>query len=77
MAVVRIADTGMGIPEEDLPKLFDKFYRVGANKKAAKGTGLGLALVKEIVETLHHGQVTVNSEVGKGTTFELRLPVAE
>lgn len=77
MAVVRVTDTGLGIPKEDLPKLFEKFYRVGANKKAAKGTGLGLALVKEIIETLHQGQVAVESEVGKGTTFELRLPIAE
>jgi len=77
MAVVRVADNGLGIPKEDLPKLFEKFHRVDANKKAAKGTGLGLALVKEIIETLHHGQVTVESEVGKGTTFELRLPIAE
>jgi len=77
MAVIRITDSGMGIPSEDLPKLFDKFYRVGANKKAAKGTGLGLALVKEITETLHHGQVNVESEVGQGTTFELKLPIAE
>lgn len=77
MAAIRITDSGMGIPREDLPKLFDKFYRVGANKKAAKGTGLGLALVKEITETLHHGQVNVESEVGQGTTFELRLPIAE
>ena len=67
----------MGIPAEDLPHLFTKFYRVGANKKAAKGTGLGLALVKEIIETLHHGKVTVESAVGKGTTFVLQLPVSE
>ncbi len=77
MVVVKVSDTGMGIPAEDLPRLFEKFYRVGANKKAAKGTGLGLALVKEIIETLHHGQVNVESEVGKGTTFTLQLPVAE
>jgi len=77
MAMVRVSDTGLGIPAEDLPHLFEKFYRVSANKKAAKGTGLGLALVKEIVETLHHGQVVVESTVGKGTTFTVRLPVAE
>ncbi|MBN2584343.1 MAG: hypothetical protein JXL80_14880 [Planctomycetes bacterium] len=77
MAVVKVADTGLGIPKDDLPRLFEKFYRVGANKGAAKGTGLGLALVKEIVETLHHGKVAVESEVGKGTTFILQLPVAE
>lgn len=77
LAVVRVRDNGMGIPAEDLPHLFTKFYRVGANKKAAKGTGLGLALVKEIIETLHHGKVTVESAVGKGTTFVLQLPVSE
>jgi two-component system phosphate regulon sensor histidine kinase PhoR len=77
MAVVKVADTGLGIPKDDLPRLFQKFYRVGANKSAAKGTGLGLALVKEIVETLHHGSVSVESEVGRGTTFILQLPVAE
>ncbi|HOI55562.1 MAG TPA: ATP-binding protein, partial [Phycisphaerae bacterium] len=77
MAVVKVADTGLGIPKDDLPRLFQKFYRVGVNKGAAKGTGLGLALVKEIVETLHHGKVSVESEVGKGTTFVLQLPVAE
>jgi len=77
MATVRVSDTGLGIPAEDLPHLFEKFYRVSANKKAAKGTGLGLALVKEIVETLHHGQIAVESTVGKGTTFTIRLPVAE
>ena len=77
MAQVRVSDTGLGIPSADLPHLFEKFYRVSANKKAAKGTGLGLALVKEIVETLHHGQIAVDSEAGKGTTFTIRLPVAE
>ncbi len=77
LAVIKVSDTGMGIPEGDLPRLFEKFYRVGANKKAAKGTGLGLALVKEIIETLHHGKVIVESEVGKGTIFTLQLPVAE
>jgi len=77
MGVVKIRDTGMGIPKEDLPRLFEKFYRVRANTKAAKGTGLGLALVKEIIETLHHGRVAVESEVGKGTAFTLQLPIAE
>lgn len=77
MAFIRISDTGMGIPADDLPRLFEKFYRVGQNKRAAKGTGLGLALVKEIIETLHHGRVTVESEVKKGTTFTLQLPVVE
>ena len=77
MAFVRVSDNGMGIPAEDVPRLFEKFYRVGQNKRAAKGTGLGLALVKEIIETLHHGRVTVESEVNKGSVFTLELPVVE
>ncbi len=77
MAFIRVSDTGLGIPAEDLPRLFEKFYRVGKNKRAAKGTGLGLALVKEIIETLHHGRVTIESEEGKGSVFTLQLPVAE
>ena len=75
VAVCEIADTGMGIPPEDLPHVFDKFFRVGANKKAAKGTGLGLTLVKHIVETLHDGKLTVASETGKGSSFSFALPV--
>ncbi|MHC4362860.1 MAG: ATP-binding protein, partial [Planctomycetota bacterium] len=55
---------------------FDKFYRVGANNKQAKGTGLGLNLVKQIVEKLHDGRVYVTSEVGVGSTFGFELPLA-
>lgn len=73
---VTVADTGMGIPPEDVGHVFDKFYRVEANKKAAKGTGLGLNLVKQIVETVHEGRVFVTSEVGKGSTFGFELPLA-
>ncbi|MEM6315394.1 MAG: ATP-binding protein, partial [Planctomycetota bacterium] len=63
-----------GIPEEDLPKLFNKFFRVKQNEKAAKGTGLGLALVKHVVEKVHEGKVTVASKVGKGSCFTMELP---
>ena len=73
---VTIADTGMGIPPEDVEHVFDKFYRVEANKKAAKGTGLGLNLVQQIVETVHEGRVFVTSEVGKGSTFGFELPLS-
>lgn len=73
---VTIADTGVGIPPEDLEHIFDKFYRVQANNKCAKGTGLGLNLVKQIVETVHGGQVFVTSTVGKGSTFGIELPLA-
>ncbi len=74
---VGVSDTGVGIPREDLPFLFDKFYRVNNHKKIAKGTGLGLNLVKHIVETVHGGRIRVVSEVGKGSTFVFSLPLAE
>ena len=70
-----ISDTGAGIPPEDLPRIFDKFYRVRANNKLAKGTGLGLTLVKHIIETVHDGKLSVTSEQGKGSTFSFELPV--
>ncbi len=73
---VKVSDTGVGIPVDDINHVFDKFYRVGANKKQAKGTGLGLNLVKQIVEKIHNGRVFVSSEVGKGSTFGFELPLA-
>lgn len=73
--LVEIQDTGVGIPKEDLPRMFQKFFRVEANKGMAKGTGLGLNLVKNIVETVHGGQITLSSEVGKGSTFGMVLPL--
>jgi two-component system phosphate regulon sensor histidine kinase PhoR len=74
---VGVTDTGVGIPADDLPRLFDKFFRVAEHKKMAKGTGLGLNLVKQIVETVHGGKVSVQSEVGKGSTFTFSLPLAD
>jgi two-component system phosphate regulon sensor histidine kinase PhoR len=74
-ATCDISDTGAGIPPEDLPRIFDKFYRVRANNKMAKGTGLGLTLVKHIIETVHDGKLSVTSEQGKGSTFSFELPV--
>jgi len=73
VAVCSVADTGAGIPLEDLPHIFDKFYRVKANKKLANGTGLGLTLVKHIIETVHDGKLSVTSEGGKGSTFAFEL----
>ena len=70
-----VTDTGNGIPADDLPHIFDKFYRVEANNSMAKGTGLGLTLVKHIIETVHEGQVSVISDAGKGSTFSFDLPV--
>ena len=74
-AVLDISDTGVGIPAEDLPHVFDRFYRVDkARSRETGGTGLGLSIVKQIVR-LHAGTVTVASEYGKGTTFTVQLPV--
>ena len=70
-----IRDTGMGIKKENLRKIFDKFYRVHTgNRHDAKGFGLGLAYVRKIVQ-LHKGNINVDSEFGKGTTFTISLPV--
>jgi two-component system phosphate regulon sensor histidine kinase PhoR len=76
VARVFVSDTGVGIPEDEIEHVFDKFYRVGANNKQAKGTGLGLNLVKQIVETVHEGRVFVKSKVGAGSTFGFELPLA-
>lgn len=71
-----VTDTGVGIPEDEIEHVFDKFYRVGANKKQAEGTGLGLNLVKQIIEKVHDGRVFVISKVGIGSTFGFELPLA-
>jgi len=72
---IRIADTGVGISPEELPKIFDKFYRVKHPKtRQVIGTGLGLAIVKGIVDA-HHGTIDVESVVDKGTTFRILFPV--
>jgi two-component system phosphate regulon sensor histidine kinase PhoR len=76
LARVTVTDTGVGIPADEIEHVFDKFYRVGANKKQAKGTGLGLNLVKQIVEKVHDGKVFVTSQVGAGSTFGFELPLA-
>jgi two-component system phosphate regulon sensor histidine kinase PhoR len=76
LARVIVTDTGVGIPEDEIEHVFEKFYRVGANKKQAKGTGLGLNLVKQMVETVHDGRVFVTSKVGVGSTFGFELPLA-
>ena len=76
LARVSVTDTGVGIPEDQLDYVFDKFYRVSANKNQAKGTGLGLNLVKQIVEKMHNGRVFVTSKVGQGSTFGFELPLA-
>ena len=67
---VKIADTGQGIPKDDLSRIFEPFYTT----KQQKGTGLGLAVTWGIVDN-HNGTIDVESELGKGTTFTIRLPL--
>ena len=73
--VLTVEDNGPGIPEEDLPRLFERFYRVDkARSRDAGGTGLGLAIVKHITQ-LYGGTVSLESQVGKGSTFTVILPI--
>lgn len=72
--LITIRDTGIGIPEEHLPHVFDRFYQVDSSAtREHEGTGIGLALTKELVE-LHGGEISATSEEGFGTTFVVRLP---
>ncbi|MDX8344324.1 ATP-binding protein [Rossellomorea sp. YZS02] len=72
---IEIRDEGLGIPQEAIPNLFTKFYRVdNSDQRRIGGTGLGLTIVKEIIET-HEGKIMVTSEEGKGSVFTIRLPI--
>jgi two-component system sensor histidine kinase SenX3 len=74
--VVRVSDTGVGIPGRDLARVFERFYRVDrARSRETGGTGLGLAIVKHVAEN-HGGAVTVESELGRGSVFTVRIPSA-
>lgn len=74
--VLRVSDTGSGIPSKDITRVFERFYRVDrARSRETGGTGLGLSIVRHVAEN-HGGTVTVESELGSGTTFEVRLPSA-
>ena len=76
-AVLRISDTGDGISTRDLGRVFERFYRVDtARSRSTGGTGLGLAIVKHVVES-HRGSVEVESELGRGSVFTVRLPVLD
>jgi signal transduction histidine kinase len=75
-ALIQVTDHGIGIPEKEQQRIFEKFYRAQVKEnRAISGTGLGLALVTHIAEA-HGGEVTVNSKLGEGSTFTLRLPLA-
>lgn len=74
-AVIEVRDTGMGIPENSLPHIFDRFYRVPENNRSAAGTGLGLALVHFIVTNVHNGSISVQSVVNEGTCFTVTIPL--
>jgi signal transduction histidine kinase len=75
-AVLRVRDEGFGIPREEQSRIFEKFVRGEAAKKACiPGTGIGLAMVREIVQ-VHRGDVALSSEVGRGSTFMVRLPLS-
>lgn len=67
-----VKDNGIGIPKEDIPRIFERFYRVDKSRKKG-GTGLGLAIVKHIVK-IFNGEISVESEVGEGTTFQVKIP---
>lgn len=73
--LIRIKDTGIGIPEDQLDRIFERFYRVDKGRSRRQGgTGLGLSIVKHIVE-LYHGNIRVQSKINEGSTFEVRFPV--
>jgi PAS domain S-box-containing protein len=73
--LICVSDTGIGIPKEALPKIFDRFHRVHRPGEQTQGTGLGLAIMKEIV-SMHGGRIEVESEVNQGTTFNVFLPLS-
>jgi len=72
-----VSDTGMGIPKKDLPRIFERFYRVDkARSRSSGGTGLGLSIVKHLVD-MHHGVISVKSDLGIGSSFTIELPVIQ
>src|SRR5206468_4002955 len=75
-AIVRVSDTGVGIPYKDLPHVFERFYVADRSRaRGATGAGLGLSIVKEIVDA-HQGSIQAESLLGSGTTVTVKLPIA-
>lgn len=76
LAVVTVRDNGCGIAEEDLPFVFDRFFKADKSRsRSSGGSGLGLSIVKKIVD-MHQGTITVHSEPGKGAAFTVSLPLS-
>lgn len=74
--LIKISDTGIGISKEQLPNIFDRFFRVDKARSRDKGgTGLGLAIAKETIETTFHGKILINSQLNKGTDVTVRIPI--
>ena len=74
-ALLQVSDTGIGIAPNEVPRIFDRFYRAPSGNGGARGAGLGLAIAKRIVE-VHHGSIDVSSSPGSGTTFSVKLPLS-
>lgn len=74
MLVIKVEDTGIGIPEDKIEKIFTRFFQVDSTGQVEKGTGIGLSLVAEFVK-LHEGEIFVTSEIGKGSCFKVLLPI--
>ncbi len=72
--IMAVSDSGPGIPEDQISNLFKKFSRLSINEEKAQGSGLGLVITRQIVEA-HNGNIWVESEVGRGTTFYFSLPI--
>ncbi|MBE9107625.1 two-component sensor histidine kinase [Nostoc sp. B(2019)] len=73
-AVIKVQDTGIGIPKNELTRIFDRFYRVSSDRsRSTGGSGLGLAIVQAIIQS-HHGSIDVQSNLGEGSTFTIKLP---
>lgn len=76
-AIIEVGDTGIGIPPNAVPRVFDRFFRVDPSRsRRTGGTGLGLSIAKAVIER-HHGTIEVRSKISQGSTFFVLLPIAK